>query len=169
MKKIALLLLLSIGLFSACEGPSGPPGPSGPSGTNIVGKTYEYNISFSPSNNYQLSVDLPQVALKSDVVLAYMLFDTFDGENVWRQLPQTYMLPEGLLVYNYDFTRFDVKFYMDTNFDPILLNDTWKVNHKLRVVVVPADFANKLSKNPSYNEVTTALKIQSKDFKKVTP
>lgn len=167
MKKFSLVLILMGLLVASCEGPSGPPGPAGAPGTYVVGKTYEYNISFSSSNNYQLSVDLPQEALKSDVVLAYMLFDTFDGENVWRPLPQTYMLPEGLLVYNYDFTRFDIKFYMDTNFDPILLNDTWKVNHKLRVVVVPSDFASKISKTASFEEVTTALKIKEVDFKKI--
>ena len=165
MKKFSLILLASLFIVS-CEGPSGPPGPTGASGTYVVGKTYEFTVNFTSSNNYQLSVNLPKAALPSDVVLVYLLSGTFDNDDIWAPLPQTYMLPEGLLIYNYDFTKLDVKFYMDTNFDPAVLNDTWRIGKTFRVVVVPSDFANKLSKNPSYEEVTTALKIKEVDFKK---
>ncbi len=100
--------------------------------------------------------------------MGYILWGTEGTEDnpIWRPLPQTIMFDNGdQLIYQYDFTKNRIELFLDANFDLSTLVDKFRINQVFRFVVVPADFANKMSKNASYEEVTTALKIQSKDFK----
>ena len=151
MKKISLVLILMGLLIASCEGPSGPPGPQGPSGvsgTNIVGKTYEYTASFTTSNNFSYIINLPVTIYNSDVILGYILWGTENGNPIWRPLPQTIMFDNGdQLIYQFDFTKSNLQLFLDSNFNLATLENSFAINKTFRFVVVPADFANKISKN----------------------
>lgn len=168
MKKISLILLASLFILS-CEGPSGPPGPAGSPGTYVVGKTYEeFNVSFTASNNFSTRINLRNKTFDYDVILAYILWGTENGNPIWRPLPQTIMFDNGdQLIYQYNFTKNNIDLFLDSNFDLLTLENSFAINQTFRFVVVPSDFANKMSKNPSYEEVTAALKIKEVDFKKI--
>lgn len=155
MKRLFTILVL-LGLFglSAChiegQGPPGPRGPQGPEGPQGVpgesGYVFEWTgVSFTASNNYEVLLTYPSdfVGYDSDVALVYFLWPTDNSnEDVWRLLPQTVLHPDGLLQYNFDFTKNDVRLFLDANFNLDYLGavdtDDWVV----RVVVVPGDYWN---------------------------
>jgi len=158
MKKLGLLSGL-FGLFflSSCivdEGDIGPPGPQGRQGPigpegapGESGYVFEWtDVDFTGSGNYEVLLEYPTdfEVFDSDVALVYFYWPTEENptEDVWRQLPQTIIHPEGLLQYNFDFTKFDVRLFLDSNFDLDLLGaqdtDDWDV----RVVVMPGEFWN---------------------------
>ncbi|MDX1627695.1 MAG: collagen-like protein [Fulvivirga sp.] len=154
-----ILSLLSLLTFSSCfvgdpgpvgpVGPRGPQGPAGPQGEpGESGFVFEWeNVNFT-APEYQEFLAYPQdfEPLNSDVALVYFLWgvENIEGEDVeiWRQLPQTLLTENGTLQYNYDFTKYDVRLFLDADFslDLLTANDTdeWIV----RVVVVPGDFWN---------------------------
>ena len=77
----------------------------------------------------------------TDVVLVYILWETADGLDVWRLLPQTLILDEGLLQYNFDYTVGDVQIFLDGTLDfNQLLPAEWQ-NQVFRIAVLPAEFA----------------------------
>nr|WP_321225737.1 hypothetical protein [uncultured Psychroserpens sp.] len=136
MKKILTLLFISTFLFTACEGEQGPPGFDG---GLIVSSAFEISVDFTQANNYEFFEDYGFQVYPSDVTLVYILWDTQNGQDIWRLLPQTVEFIDGNLTYNYDFTQTDVHFFLDgtTNFN--LLGSEWTQNQVFRVVVVPAD------------------------------
>jgi hypothetical protein len=132
-------------------GPQGPRGPQGPAGQD--GKdgeeayVFEYvDLTFSASNEYSLLLEFPEdfQMLESDKVLVYFLYSdpNADEPDLWRALPQTEFTDFGTLIYNYDFTIFDVALFLDANFDLNLLGATYTDNWIARVVVVPGQFPN---------------------------
>lgn len=146
--------LVGLLAFSSCyvgdEGPVGPVGPRGPEGPQgIPGETgyvFEYtDIDFTSTNNYEVFLNYPDdfETFSTDKVLVYFLWGQEDvnGQlvDIWRQLPQTLIVPEGILQYNFDFTLNDVRLFMDADFslDMLTADDTdgWIA----RVVVVPTD------------------------------
>jgi hypothetical protein len=143
MKK---LLTLFTALFfialSSCEGPQGPPGPPGLNGQNggiIVSNAFEIVIDFNEQNNYEFIEPYGFEVFPTDVTLVFILWEEFEGAEIWRLLPQNVEFPDGTLVYNYDFTQSDVRFFLDgtTNFNA--LGNEWTQAQVFRVVVVPAD------------------------------
>ncbi|MFD2917883.1 hypothetical protein [Psychroserpens luteus] len=136
MKKILALLFISTFLFTACEGEQGPPGFDG---GLIVSSAFEISVDFTQTNNYEFIEAYGFQVYPSDVTLVYILWDTQNGQDIWRLLPQTVEFIDGNLTYNYDFTQTDVRFFLDgtTNFN--LLGQEWTQNQVFRVVVVPAD------------------------------
>lgn len=162
MKKLYILILLLTGL-SGCyfdEGPRGPRGYDGRDGIDGVdgeeSYVFEYEFSFTAPDYSQLLL-LPDdfVMLDSDVMLVYFLWEvTGDGVEIWRSLPQTMYFSDGVLEYNYDFTKYDANVFMDgnVNFDDLgaLYTDNWIA----RVVVVPAQYGGRGGVDYSdYNEV----------------
>lgn len=165
MKKI-IYSLLAIGLFTQCinnEGPIGPPGPAGFDGLDGLdgmdgqeAYVFEYNVSFT-APEYSAFLNLPNTftMLETDVMLIYFLWEVGeDGTEVWRQLPQTLYLTEGILAYNYDFTQVDASIFLDgtVNFDALTAayTDDWIA----RVVVVPGQFGGRTSLDYSdYDQV----------------
>ena len=171
---ITLAVLLSALTFMACEGDRGPAGPPGLDGLDgvdgddgLVGFVMEWEgVDFTASSQYKALLELSTFdfqALESDVALVYFLWavDENTGDEIWRQIPQTLIIPEGILQYNYDFTRFDVELFMDADFDLGILgaNDTddWIV----RVVVVPGEFVGgrKATSEISYKELEEKLEL----------
>lgn len=159
MKTITTTLAILVSIFFiSCEGPVGPPGPPGPpgfdgidgaDGVNILGQVMEIEGDFTAENDYSIFYEFPQSVevFESDVVLVYILWDqTVDGNNepvdIWRLLPQTRFLNEGLLQYNFDHTFFDVSIFLEADFDPGILPPGDTQNQVFRIAVMPADFVS---------------------------
>lgn len=165
MKKIALLLTTFIGLtaLQSCT----------------IDEYYEdyydgYSQVFEitddidyPEDNYTNSAtwDFKPPIYDSDNVLVYR----WNG-NSWSLLPTTYGLSSTgeQISYDYDFTRYDVKVYVTTNF-PIeqLTNAEYNSfirNQTLRVVVVPGGFAQKINYS-DYNATISALRLENAPVK----
>ena len=136
MKKILTLLFISTFLFTACEGEQGPPGFNG---GLIVSSAFEVTRNFTPGNNFEFLEPYGFEVFPSDVTLVYILWDVQSGQDVWRLLPQNVEFPNGTLTYNYDFTRLDVRVFLDGNINLNQLGPEWTQNQTFRVVVVPAD------------------------------
>lgn len=171
-KLLSFFLLAAFVAVSACEGPMGPPGltgpqgPQGQAGVNIVAEAFEVDVNFTAANNYLAVFDFQPPIFDSDVVLIYVQWETANGNNIWRALPQTVFFEEGILVYNYDFSKVDFSVFLETTFDPALLPNEWTRNQKFRVVVVPADFGSRIDYN-DYEGVVKMLGLSDKDFVKL--
>jgi hypothetical protein len=140
MKHLSYLVLAFAAFFMmSCEGDPGPQGPQGPAGGLLVSSAFEIVIDFNESNDYSFIEAYGFDVFPSDVTLVYILWDTFNGQDIWRLLPQTVEFEDGTLVYNYDFTQDDVSFFLEGTTNLGNLGDEWTQNQVFRVVVVPAD------------------------------
>ncbi len=161
MKKLFLLLAISTSIiFTSCEGPSGPPGPQG---DTLLGLVFEATINFNEANSYSRLVTFPSniVVYESDVVLVYLLEDVVNGYDVWSQLPQTYFLNQGTLLYTFDHTLLDVNIFLDANFDLYTLNPTYTDNQIFRIAIIPAEYGNA---NLTMDELMSSLNIEASDI-----
>jgi hypothetical protein len=159
MKTLNYIIVLSlIGFSLSCTesvGPQGPQGaqgadgPQGPIGAaGESGFVFEYTeVDFTTANNYEVYLDYPTdfEGVDSDVALVYLLWDvSTDGDGnaleVWRQVPQTLLTSNGLLQYNFDFTKFDVHLFLSAEFNLDLLQPIDTDNWIVRVVIVPGTF-----------------------------
>jgi len=147
MKKITYTILALTFLFTACEGPQGPPGFDGQDGGLIVSSAFEIELDFNAANNFEFIEPYGFEVFPSDVTLVYILWDTIDGQDVWRLLPQDVLFDDGVLVYNFDFTRDDVRFFLDGTTDLLALDPVWTQGQVFRVVVVPADNVDSIDIN----------------------
>lgn len=183
MKKLPTLFGMAIALFFlSCEGPAGPPGPpgfdgvDGADGVNILGQVLEIEGDFTVDNDYSLFYQFPQnvEVFESDVVLVYLLWDqTQDGNgdpvDIWRLLPQTRILQQGLLQYNFDHTFFDVNIFLESDFDLSTLQPGDTDNQVFRIVVLPADFAQGSKLDLSdIHAVMGSLNVGEKDVQHVS-
>ncbi len=161
MKKLSLLFTLcAFVLFSSCEGPQGPPGAPGYS---ELGQVFEANINFNQGNGYSRLITYPSnvVVYESDVVLVYLL-EGVDGDvDIWSQLPQTYFLNQGTLLYTFDHTYIDVNIFLDANFNLNTLGSDYTDNQIFRIAILPAEYANS---NLSMNELMSNLQIETTDI-----
>ena len=140
MKKIAYAFLALTFLFTACEGPQGPSGFDGEDGGLIVSSAFEIEIDFNNENDFEFIEAYGFEVFPSDVTLVYILWDTIDGQNVWRLMPQNVVFDDGsILTYNFDFTQEDVRFFLDGTTNLLTLDNVWTQDQVFRVVVVPAD------------------------------
>ena len=144
MKKISSIILLFASVFIlSCEGPMGPPGADG---TSLLGTIFEMEGDFKASNNYELFFDFPQnfEIYETDVVLVYILWEvtTVNGKNtdVWRLLPQTRFIDDGVIQYNFDYTVNDVRVFLETTFPYEDLLPAETQDQVFRIAVLPADF-----------------------------
>lgn len=145
---IKVIMMLGLGAFFACEGPIGPQGFDGRDGSDgitILGEVFEVkNVNFNNANSFKSDFFEfnPPIEL-SDKLITFILWDVIDGADVWRALPQVnFEFPAGIFSYNYDFTRFDFRFFMEGNFNLSTLPSDYTANQTFRVVVLPADFAS---------------------------
>ena len=181
MRKISIVLgaLLSLFIIS-CEGPVGPPGFDGldgfdgQDGINILGTVIDSEGDFV-ADDYSIFYEFPQTVevFESDVVLVYILWDqTEDGNgeavDIWRLLPQTLLLDQGILQYNYDFTFFDVNIFLEADFDKSTLLPADTDNQVFRIAVLPAEFAagSKLDRS-NVQAVMNTIGVTEKDVQKV--
>jgi len=169
MKKIILLLtVVAAFVIQGCEGPEGPQGPTGPPG-DTISEVFEVTRSFNSGNNFSSIVTLNPQIYASDVVLVYLLWETVNPTTpVWRLMPQTVQLNEGDLLYNYDFTRSDVKLFLSSaDLDLNSLASQWTQNQTFRIVIVPGYFSNKNSKAVDLSDYNAVIKAYNIDDSKV--
>jgi len=169
MKKLANILLLAAALLiGACEGPMGPPGIQGEDGYNFLATTFELqNINFTSSNGYSVIKDFPSNILvyDSDVVLVYILWEQDNGLDVWRLMPQTVVLDEGVIQYNYDYTLENVRVFLEFTIPENELQTAETDNQIFRVAILPAEIASRKDINISnFNSIINAPNIQLKDL-----
>ena len=165
MKNILLFFALSATvLFTSCEGPEGPPGEPG---INILGQVFETTVNFSANNDFSQIVTYPSnvVVYESDVILVYLLEGvTSNGDDVWSQLPQTFFPSQGTLVYSFDHTFFDVRLFLDSNFDLTTLGSEFTNNQTFRIAVVPSEFA---TANLTMEELLQGLEINPTEIETI--
>ena len=184
MKKMTLLLgaLLSLVLIS-CTGDPGPPGrdgfdgapgPPGPAGS--TGTVVEFEADFTAANDYSILFDFLDNGLnvrEDEVVLVYLSFEQLEDNqgdiiDVWRLLPQTLILDQGLLQYNYDFTFIDVNIFLDADFNLAELAPGDVNAQYFRIVILPAEFAQTAKMDVSnIGNVMDLLGLDEKDVKKI--
>ncbi len=147
MKRITVFFfILTVIVFTSCEGPMGPPGLPGEDGTSLLGTIFEMDGDFKASNNYELYFDFPSSfkIYDTDVVLVYILWDVVNVNgkqtDVWRLLPQTIVLNEGIIQYNFDYTVNDVRIFLETTIPVSQLLPAETQDQVFRIAVLPADF-----------------------------
>jgi len=178
MKTITTILLLSsVIIFNACEGPQGPPGEPG---VNILGTVFEIEGDFTPENDYLLYYEFPNnfEIYNSDIVLVYILWEQSNGLDIWRLMPQTVALKTisdtwsdtDVLQYNFDYTLNDVQIFLEGTMDFSTLLPGETDDQVFRIVVLPADFAAKKSVDISdFNSLMKTPQLEINSFEKVNP
>ena len=146
MKKMIKFLFAVIIIFLTLQGcgERGPVGPEGPPGPEILPTSFEFSADLLPSNNFEHFRDIPSQinVIGSDMMIAYVLEDYIEGDDldVWRQLPITDFTDRGTRTLNFDFTRVDIRIFLDANY-PLEFADRFE-NVLIRAVHIPADFVN---------------------------
>lgn len=182
MRKINVLFgaLLTI-LFISCEGPQGPPGLNGfdgrdgANGENAeLAKVLDIQGTFLPENDYSIFYEFEQdiEVFETDVVLVYLLWDqSTDGNgdpvDIWRLMPQTRIIDQGLLQYNYDYTFFDVNIFLESDFDLATLPAADTDNQVFRIAVIPAEATTGKLDTSNISAVMARLGISDEDVKKI--
>ena len=177
MKNLGRLFTVLIAFISlsSCEGPTGPPGPpgfdglDGQDGVSLIGTVYDIVGDFNSINDYALfsrfADDVPGLEVfETDVVLVYILWDQIDDPtgpiDIWRLLPQTRLLQQGILQYNYDFTFEDVSIFLESDFNLGSLGPGDTNNQVFRIAILPADGAGKRNLDTSnMQEVMEYLQV----------
>lgn len=162
MKKIYTLLLVII--LVSCEGPVGPPGLPGPPGEDgivLLGQVFEVEADLNAGTNYEYFVEIPSSieVIESDIVVVYRLMGAFDGSDIWEPLPQTIFRNDGILLYGFDYTLFDVRLFLDGTVDFGRLDRVDTDGLIYRIAVLPVDFADTVDLN-KIDQVIEALDIQ---------
>lgn len=155
MKKITLLLAF-IGMIGLSSCTREEVIVQNGNDNDTIAEVFEVTRSFGPANNFSSLVQFGQPIFASDMVLVYHLFDVVNGADVWRLMPQTYYLDSGAaLDYNFDFTRFDVNIFLDSDFPLTTIPPVWTQNQTFRILIIPAFRSGKTSQIDlkDYNEV----------------
>lgn len=156
MKHLSVFLSLALAVTAlSCEGPVGPPGPpgfdgnDGLDGVNILGQVYDIQGDFIGPGYFidsEFALDAPSLEVfETDVVLVYILWEQLEDPegiapiDVWRLLPQTRLLDQGILQYNYDHTFLDVRIYLEADFALETLPPGDTDNQIFRIAILPAD------------------------------
>ena len=157
MKKITLILAF-IGMITlqSCSTED----------NDTISEVFEYtNVDFLP-NDYTVVLTYPHSIYNSDMVLVYRLSGSFQGEDIWKPLPETYYFDDGTLDlrYDFDFTRFDSEVHLE-GYELANVSDAYKLNQILRVLVIPAAFGKKSSVD--FNDYKAVVKAYNIDESKV--
>lgn len=180
MKKAILLFgaVMTL-LFISCEGPVGPPGFDGFDGLDgqdgadaPLSQVIDVEGDFTAENEYSILFEFPQTVevFETDVVLVYLLWDQTEDSNgeavdIWRLMPQTRILGQGLLQYNFDYTFFDVSMFLEADFDLGTLQSGDTDAQVFRIAVLPAEMAagSRMDKSNIANVMQT-LGVEEKDI-----
>ncbi|WP_299521653.1 hypothetical protein [Winogradskyella sp.] len=147
MKRILSFITVFALVLTACEGDPGPPGPPGFDGLDsdqFAAEAFEIVLDFTPQNNYEFIEPYGFPVAQSSVTLVYISWEVDNGQDIWRLLPQTVIFEDGNdLVYNFDFTQNDVRFFLEGS-DLDGLDAVWTQAQVFRVVVLPTLNAGRL-------------------------
>jgi hypothetical protein len=189
MKKFNVVLGSLITLFFlSCTGTQGPPGfngfdgldgfdgrdgANGADGVTILGQVLDIEGSFTFENNFAILYEFPQTVevFESYIVLVYLLWDqTEDGNgeavDIWRLMPQTRILDQGLLQYNFDHTFLDVNLFLESNFDLTTLQPSDTDNQVFRIAVLPSDLTEGKLDKSSIQSVMGRLNIVEENIQR---
>ena len=161
MKKITLFLVF-IGMMTlqSCE-------VNDTVDNDTISEVFEVTTSFNSNNNYSRLVTLDPPIYSSDVVLVYHLYDTVNGEDIWKLMPQTYYFSDGgELDFNFDYTRYNVNIFLSANFSLTTLPSSWTQDQTFRIAIIPANFATTVNKN-NIDAVMSALSVNKSEIKKI--
>ena len=168
MKKISILVLLFVGILTSCGGDIGRQGPPGFDGLDgldgadgLIGSIFEVEADFTP-DGYEFFVDIPASieVFDTDVVMAYILSGVDNDVDIWEPLPQTLFFGNEILLYGYDYTFFDVRFFLDGTIDLNSLDPLYTDNIIFRVAVIPAAFAESIN-TLNLDEVMGAMNVEN--------
>jgi hypothetical protein len=166
-----IILLVALAFFTSCKGDPGLDGLDGLDGDSLIGTVFEIEGDFTTANDFRLNFTFPQSikVFESDVVLVYILWEQDNSnKDVWRLLPQTIVLDEGILQYNYDFTYVDVQIFLGGSINLQTLLPSEALDQIFRIVVVPASFAkNNPLEAGDYNRLINSLGISSNKIEKI--
>jgi hypothetical protein len=166
-----IILLVTLAFFTSCKGDPGLDGLDGLDGDSLIGTVFEIEGDFTTANDFRLNFTFPQSikVFESDVVLVYILWEQDNSnKDVWRLLPQTIVLDEGILQYNYDFTYVDVQIFLGGSINLQTLLPSEALDQIFRIVVVPASFAkNNPLEAGDYNRLINSLGISSNKIEKI--
>ncbi len=185
MRKLNLFIgALATLFFISCEGQQGPAGfdgfdgvdgLDGADGVNILGQVMDIEGTFTLDNDYSIFYEFPQTieVFETDVVLVYMLWDVTEDSNgesvdIWRLMPQTRILDQGLLQYNFDYTFLDVNIFLESDFDLSTLPAGDTDNQVFRIAVLPAESSTGKLDTSNINSVMAHLGITEDSIQKVT-
>lgn len=167
-------LALSLLIFTACEGPQGPPGPPGFDGLDglngldgepVVASAFEIVVDFDSSNQFEFVEPYGFEVFPSDVTLVYILWETIDGVDIWRPVPQSVTFNDNsTLIYNFDFTQTDVRLFLDGTTDFNTLGTDFTNDQVFRVVVVPADNIDGIDTS-SFDVLSEAFILENLDVR----
>ncbi len=154
---MGLFVIATAILFSSCEGPVGPQGIPGEDAD--IGTVFDIQGDFNSGNNYTLYTTYPSnlIVYDSDVVLVYILWEVADGVDVWRLCPQTVVLDNGVIQYNYDYTQSDVQVYLEFTIPENELLSSETDNQVFRIAVLPAEFAT--NKSIDINDFNSLMEV----------
>ncbi len=170
-----LLASCTVGGRDGLDGLDGLDGRDGQDGVNILGTVIDIEGTFEASNDYGILYEFPQSVevFENDVVLVYLLWDQTEDSNgeavdIWRLMPQTRILDQGLLQYNYDHTFLDVNIFLEADFDLGTLPAGDTDNQIFRIAVLPAEAASggKFDRS-NIDAVMQLLGVEEKDVQKV--
>ena len=188
MKKITLVFsaIMSLILVSCSvggldgrdgfDGLDGRDGLNGQDGVNILGKVVDIEGDFTAGNDYRFFYEFSEnniEVFETDVVLVYILWGQTEDANgeavdIWRLIPQTRLLDQGILQYNFEHTFFDVDVFLEFDFDPATLAPADTDNQVFRIAVLPAEGTGKSSVDRSdIKAVMASLGVAEKDVQKV--
>ena len=168
MNKISIIVLLLVGILTSCEGDIGPQGPPGFDGFDgldgadgLIGSIFEVEADFTP-DGYEFFVDIPTSieVFDTDVVMVFILSGVDNDVDIWEPLPQTLFFGNDILLYGYDYTFFDVRFFLDGTIDLNSLDPLYTDNIIFRVAVIPADFAENMN-TLNLDEVMGAMNVKN--------
>lgn len=169
------LLLILFALLAGCRGEPGYPGidgkdgQDGKDGDSFIGLVFNGSGDFTSENEYTLYFQFPGniTVYDSDVVLVYILWEQMinnygDPIDIWRLLPQTVVLDEGVLQYNYDYTYADVQIFLEGTIDLETLLPGEALNQYFRIVILPAAFISNNNLNVAdYNMLVKSLEMKN--------
>jgi len=186
MKKVTLILGAFLTLFMvSCEvngldGRDGLNGLDGINGTDgqdaPLPKVIDVEGTFALDNDFGIrhTFDNTIEVLPTDVVLVYILWDQVDGSDgqaidIWRLLPQTRLLDQGVLIYNYEHTFVDVDIFLEGDFDLGTLATGDTDNQIFRIAVLPAETTTGKTSldKASIASVMAYLGVEEKDIPKI--
>ncbi len=182
MKTITgIILVFALAVLTSCVGEPGPPGrdgldgQDGQDGESFLGSVFEIEGDFTNQNDYTLYFPFPSnvTVYDTDVVLVYILWEIGEDNegnpiDIWRLLPQTVVLDEGVLQYNYDYTFADVQVFLEGTIDFNTLLPAETDDQVFRIVVFPADFITQKSLDVSdYNMMMKSLDIKKDLVQKI--
>ncbi len=167
MKKFTIFLAI-IGLLSIQSCTVHETTPINTKDNDTISEVWEFNRSFTTTNNFSNLISFPHTIYVSDMVLVYRLAGIDNGANVWKLLPETYFTSNGALDfrYNFDFTNYNVNIFMD-GFDLAGVTNAFRINQVLRVVVIPGFRGNKNANPVDFNDYYAVLNAYNIDPNKV--